>query len=144
MPSPQEVVDEVKIPQTEFGLTNGVVKFLTEDGGLAAQNMSDTVYMIAEERETKVVIDNAGVQNELQQTACLKHAWVKLVKNKKTEGLSKQRGNDEMDLDDMLKMLQLDTIAKQFWARSKSASHHQIDPSNALVSRLAKELDRGC
>ena len=74
--------------------------------------------------------------------ARLRRAWKSLRQTKEEQEAVKRKGVDETDLDILLPQPELDTIAARHWARYKLTWPPDIQPSDLLISRVTKEVEK--
>ena len=142
MPSPQPVADALKEMCTMYGIESEVLKWLTSDEGLCAQSVAQFLHVFADASEVKAVVDTIVTTNKLQQTARVRQAWTELTKATTAADLIKARGLDTDDMDSLLPTVQMESLNKAFWGRYKMSYPPHVEPSETLVSRLSREMDK--
>ncbi len=83
-----------------------------------------------------------GVEDSVRQGARLKRAWQAVKTAAAVEVEIKKRGSEAVDLDDLLTQPELESIKVQFWARHKLPFPPHMEPSDAVVSRLQREIKK--
>ena len=65
-----------------------------------------------------------------------------LRKAQEEQDAIKRKGVDETDLDVLLTQPELENMAARHWARYKVTLPPEVAPSDMLVSRVSKEIDK--
>ena len=128
----------------KFGI-NDNVKDLFLDGPM--ENLEDFRYYFANEKEIDafVAADDTlrhGAQPELRiQIARVRRAWAAVRQN----GLRKENRNtvsSVAELDDLLEEGTLREVKVQFWKRYKMKYPVEVSPSDQLLSRCYRKLEK--
>ena len=131
-------------PEKKFSWDPKIAKWLLADNGLGAKSADDFLHMAASEQgnEFEAVVKAAGCSNALQQVSRLRQAWTSVRHAASAADEVKKRGRDESDLDALLDQAALDNLQDEFFARYKMSYLPEVDPSEALISRLSKEMSK--
>ena len=120
-----------------------VVQWLTDPGGLGCVGVNDFMYAATDEAGVADLVRMInGVTNIHQQISRVKQAWVALRQAYSDQEALKRKRQDDTDLDSLLQQPVLDSLSDMFHARCHLTLPPHLAPSDALVSRLAKELDK--
>ena len=118
-----------------------VDKFLA----LGLSGLHDFRYFVhsEEEIEAAFVTGVDGLPNPRLQVARLRHAWTSCVANEKVDEVKKQKeAGREEDEDAPLPALKINTMKDQFWHRYHLCLTPEEWPSEKLISKLSKALDK--
>ena len=128
----------------KYGLSAEVRTWLTDPNGLNSSSIDDFVFAMATESEASLIVDGANVASgqKIQQTSRVRQAWAGARKARSDAELIKARGRDDTDLDALLTQQQLDDIQDVFYARYRMRYPASVMPSDAVVSRISKEVDK--
>ena len=128
----------------KYGIGAEVGRWITASDGLNAAGLDDFIFCMASESEASSIVDAAGVPTErkIQQTSRVRQAWSALRKARADAEKVKSRGLDDTDLDSLLTQPELDDIADHFYKRYRLVLPASVMPSDAVVSRLSKELSK--
>ena len=128
----------------KYNLSAEVRTWLTDANGLNAQRLEDFAYAMSSESEAQAIIAAAKVPtgSTIQQLSRVRQAWAGVRKAAEDAQKVLQRGSDETDLDVMLTAPQLDNIQDVFFRRYKVHYPSSVMPSEAVISRLSKEIDK--
>ena len=106
---------------------------------------SDFRYFVHSENEIEAAFITGvdGLANPRLQVARLRHAWTSCVANEKVDEVKKQKeaGREEGE-DAPLPTLRLNTLKDQFWHRYHLCLTPEEWPSEKLISKLSKALDK--
>ena len=138
------VADAFNAVRDKYKIAQGVIDWLLKADGLNAASLEDFIYAAADEKEVSTLVDAMGLDANIKalQTARVRQAWVALRKSKAEEEAIKKRGLDDTDLDTLLPQPQLDDIADVFFRRYRVTYPAYVTPSDMVVSRLSKELEK--
>ena len=139
MASPQEIFTELG---RKYDWDEKVISWMTHADGLAAKNLDAFMYATTTEAEVAGIVEAIGVTNKFAQTSRIRQAWLALRKGKEEEASLKRKVADENDLDVLLPQPNLDSIADIFWDRYKIAYTPDVEPSDLLISRIVKEIEK--
>ena len=130
--------------QAKYNIGAEFRAWLTSSTGLAATQVTDFTYAVAVEADIDKMISAANVPTEKKwaETSRVRQAWVALRKKQEEEDKIKARGRDDTDLDAVLPQPDLDSLADQFYLRYKVTHPPWMAPSDLVVSRIFKELDK--
>ena len=118
-----------------------VDKFLA----LGLSGLHDFRYFVhsEEEIEAAFVTGVDGLPNPRLQVARLRHAWTSCVANEKVDEVKKQKeAGREEDEDAPLPALKINNMKDQFWHRYHLCLTPEEWPSEKLISKLSKALDK--
>ena len=124
---------------TKFNLDEKVVKFLVETEKISS--LEEFCAMATNETEVGEIIKAVpNLERTIQQTARLRLAWT-AVKDatEKAVVVSKREGEPD-DLDKLLPIRELDDMSDMFWAKHRLTFEPDDEPSDSLVSRVAREI----
>ena len=138
-PTVAEVFDELA---TKFDLEPPVRTWLTAQDGLGATKLDDFIFAASSPADISKMIEAAKPSNKFLQTSRLRQAWEACGQAKKDEAELVKKGLDESDLDKLLEQPVLDDLAARFWSRYKMAYPPEIAPSDLMISRISRELDK--
>ena len=125
----------------EYGWEEPVKTWILGDDGLGAQSLEDFIFCVPDEKAWVAIVDSIpGIQNKLRQRGRVVRAWLDLRQSHREAQHLKRKRSDDGDLDAMLDKPAMDRIADAFHARYKLAWPPCVEPSDALVSRLSKEI----
>ena len=139
MASPQDIFTELG---RKYDCDEKVISWMTHADGLAAKNLDAFIYAITTEAEVAGIVEATGVTNKFAQTSRIRQAWLALRKGKEEEASLKRKVADENDLDVLLPQPNVDSIADIFWDRYKIAYTPDVEPSDLLISRIVKEIEK--
>ena len=141
MTSPADIFDEL---QKTYRLSAELRTWLTDQNGLNALTLNDFAYSMATESDAKTLVEAAKVpvDQQIQQTSRVRQAWACVRKTIADAEKVKARGRDDVDLDAMLPQQDLDDLHDKFYARYRLQFPAHVMPSEAVVSRLSKEVDK--
>ena len=125
----------------KFRLHEEVVKYLLNTVQLASLEEFGRL-VTTEEAIGALVAKIPDLEGPELQTARLRMAWCGVRQAMTSSEVQKRRGAEAEDLDDMLGREALDNIKDAFWLRYKESYEPEEEPSDALVSRLHRELCR--
>ena len=123
----------------KFNLDDKVVKFLVETEKISS--LEEFCAMATNEGEIGDIIKAVpNLERTIQQTARLRLAWA-AVKDatEKAITVSKQEDQPE-DLDKLLPTRELEDMNDMFWAKHRLTFEPDDEPSDGLVSRVAREI----
>ena len=94
------------------------------------------------EAELPKLLEKVRVSNALQQTSRLRQAWAGMKAAELDREQLKRKRADDVDLDELLRQEDLDDLADVFHARYHMKWPNDTMPSDAIVSRISKELSK--
>ena len=136
MASPKEIFDELG---AKYRWDAKFTAWCLAPDGLGAQTIDGFIHAAAAEADIPQLVKAASVDNEIQQVARVRHAWVELS-NAKKDGAEIKRKLADTDLDLLLPALELDTCSDRFFARYHVTWPPDLTPSDSLLSRMVKEI----
>ena len=127
----------------QFGWEQEVVNWCVDAGGLAAATINDFIMAATSESDWASIVNLIpNIQNKLQQTSRLRQAWKALRDATDDQDKLKRKRLDDVDLDSLLQQPVLDSLQDQFWVRYHLSLPPYLAPSDSLISRLSKELEK--
>ena len=147
VPVPQQLsdADATKLFEelcTKFGIDPKVCKYLRDT--MKLQSLDDFLHAFSksDDIQTKCVDLVQGLATPAREVSRLRQAW-DAVRQAELTGLTvRKRGADDCDFDKLLSGDELRSYAKDFWDRYKVRFSAYQEPSDYLVSRIAKEIER--
>ena len=139
------VADDFDALAAKYGWAQEIRIWMTASSGLNAAKVEDFLYAMASEADAGALVDAAGIKDagpKLLQTARVRQAWAGLRKAQADADKLKTLGRDDQDLDALLPQQTLDDLAAVFYRRYKMTYPSHVLPSDAVVSRLSKEIDK--
>ncbi len=129
---------------TNFKLSEAVRDYLWKEppSGLGLESVADLEYFANTGEDVDKIVAKIGVDDAVRQGARLKRAWMALKQAAAEELEVKKRGSVAVDLDELLPQPELDSMRNMFWARHKIPYPPHMEPSDAVVSRLQRELSK--
>ena len=127
---------------TSFRINEDVGKWLVQTVGLRTLEDYSAFITSEAEIETKVTSKIANLAQSGLQAARLRQAWLAIRKADVPSQETKKRGEEALDLEDLLPLRDLKQLDVWFYQRYKLQLEVQVAPSDALVSSLSKQLDR--
>ncbi len=127
-----------------FKLSEVVRDYLWKEppNGLGLESIADLEFFANSGEDVDRIVAKIGVEDEVRQGARLKRAWQALKAAAAEEMEVKKRGSEAVDLDELLPESELDGLKKMFFKRHKQTFPPHMDPSDAVVSRLQRELKK--
>ena len=127
----------------KFGIHASVVSYLVKDIGLGS--LEDFLFTFANEAlfaEVVASVEGLTVAQKMLQAGRLRQAWQGAKDAEAAAQLFQKRGDEDPDLDTLLGKKDLENLEDLFWARYHHFFSAMEDPSDALVSRLHREIAR--
>ena len=126
---------------SEYAWEDTVRDFMLHPEGLNAQSIADFTFLA--EPDIERIVDNAKeVKNKMQQRSRLRQAWSGLKKAQSDQDAIKRKRADDVDLDELLPAEEMNGVLDVFHARYKIRWPTPVMPSDALVSRVVKEVTK--
>ncbi len=128
----------------QFKLSDKVRDYLWQEppAGLGLETVADLEWFANSGEDVDKIVAKVGVDDSVRQGSRLKRAW-QAVKQASADAIEiKKRGAEAVDLDQLLPEPELDGIRKKFWGRHKFAYPPHLEPSDAVVSRLQREIQK--
>ncbi len=110
--------------------------------GLGLESVADLEWFANSGEDVDKIVTKIGVDDAVRQGSRLKRAWHAVKQNSADAAERKKRGAEAVDLDALLTEPELNDIRKQFWARHKMPFPPHMEPSDAMVSRLQREIQK--
>ena len=123
----------------KLNLDEKVIKFLVDTEKIAS--LDEFCKMATNEQEVGEIIKQVpNLERSIQQTARLRLAWTAVRDTtEKAVVVRKQEGEPD-DLDKLLPIRELDDMNDLFWAKHRLTFEPDDEPSDSLVSRVAREI----
>jgi hypothetical protein len=127
---------------TQFGLDTLIVDYFVDTLKLA--NLTDFLYLFSSEAEVDSIVTTKvkDLANRPLMTARVRQAWAGVKGAQAQAEVAKKRGAEAEDFDALLPQPDLDDLVKSFWQRYHLRFAPAVEPSDLLISRLNKELDK--
>ena len=125
-----------------FRIDRKVATFLVEDAGLETLEDFTTFLTSADQVEDRVVGKIQGLDKPGLMASRIRQAWDSARQAQEKSELQKRKGAAAEDLDELLGQEVLLTMQQKFWNRHKMTWGVRAEPSDFLVSRMAKEISR--
>jgi hypothetical protein len=137
--TPQEVFE--KLAQ-QFKLDNLITTYFVDTLKLA--NLSDFLHLFSSEAEVAEIVTSkvTNLANRPLMTARIRQAWAGVKGALAQADIVKKRGSEAEDYDALLPQPDLDDLVRQFWSRYHIRYAPSVEPSDLLISRLSKEMDK--
>ncbi len=128
---------------SQFGIDERVTSFLVKEVGVKSLRDFATLFTTADDIKPIVeLVPELEPLKKILQVARLRQAWEGVEEAQKAaEGQRKIKGDDP-DLDMMLPQQDLDDLTESFWRRYHLNFDSEVMPSDALLSRCSRELQR--
>ncbi len=128
---------------SQFQIDAKVTNFLVVDIGVKSLRDFATLFNGPEDIKNIVeLVPELEPIKRILQVARLRQAWEGVDEAQRTsEGQKKLKGEDP-DLDMMLPQAELDDLTECFWRRHHLSFDSEVMPSDALLSRCSRELQR--
>ena len=127
----------------QFGLEPSFAEWAVDPQGLGAASVNDFIFAADGEAGIGALVNTIpNVANKLLMTSRLRQTWRALRDATEAQEALKRKRVDDTDLDALLQQQVLDTLQDQFHARYHLTLPPHLAPADALVSRLAKELEK--
>ena len=125
-----------------FRMDAKVATWLVDEAGL--ESLEDFTHFFTSEQEIQSLAINkiADLQNPQIQASRLRQAWAAAKQASSISDSRKRRGVEEDDIDALLPNESLTDIGRKFHARYRVNFGIKMEPSDHLVSRIAKEIIR--
>ncbi len=127
----------------QFKIDEAVIKHFLDV--ICVESLQDFAGLFTDPADVKAVIEQVEALDppkRLIQSSRVRQAWEGIVKAQSTAEVQRQRGDDDPDLDRLLGREDLDDINKMFYRRYHIHFGASEMPSDAVVSRISRELDR--
>ena len=140
-----QVTTEFRAIEAKYGWDPAIVDWLLADLGLGAKSVNDFVYALSTEDDAKSLIDSVSAldsSKKMLMMSRVKQAWTKLRQQIKDEETLRVKGYDETEMDTLLPQPALDSLQDVFYRRYRVSWPAHMMPSDQVLSRLSKELDK--
>ena len=127
---------------TSYRIDLKIATFLVEDAGLETLEDFTTFLTGPEQVETRITDKISGLDKPGLMASRIRQAWDSARLASEKSEVQKRKGVSAEDLDELLGNEVLLTMQQKFWNRHKLAWGVRTEPSDFLVSRLAKEISR--
>lgn len=121
-----------------------IATFLVEE--LHLEHLEDFQHLLTGEDQVESLITNHVAALEVPrrplQASRVRRAWLGVRSAAAAELELKRKGDDSPDFDALLPQPRLDGLQESFWNRYHMAFPPEIAPCDALVSRLAREIEK--
>ena len=113
------------------------------EGGLGLDSLDDIITMASDEKGIEDIVSRIeGIDDHTRQAARLKRAWKGIRDAEAEADRVRVSGETAADLDDILSKPELEQIRDAFWARHRLSFPPYVQPADAIVSRLHRELKK--
>ena len=119
-----------------------VTKWLLAPDGLGATSLNDFLFAATEAKELGTIADQAGCENKLLMTSRIRQAWTSLKTSSDDKEKLKRKNAEDVEMDSMLPQMELDDLAAKHYHRYRMVWPPEIMPSDQLISRVSKEMDK--
>ena len=127
---------------TSFRIHQDVGKWLVQTAGLRTLEDFSAFITAESEVEDKITSKIANLTQAGLQAARLRQAWMAIRKADLQAQENRKRGDEAVDLEALLPNNELKSLDTLFYQRYKQQLEVQVAPSDALVSSLARQLER--
>ena len=126
----------------KFGIHDTVSDFMVNSLGL--ETLADFQHMLTDTAKVEelIVSQIKNLPKPVLQAARIRQALEAVQQAAAGAALSKKRGLEDPDLESLLSAEQLNDLKEAFWRRYKVRYAADIEPSDAMLSRVAKELTK--
>ena len=137
--TPREVFGKLA---EQFKLDSLITDYFVDTLQLA--NLTDFLYLFATETEVDNIVTSKvkDLTNRPLMTARIRQAWAGVRGAQAQAEVTKKRGAEAEDYDALLPQPDLDDLVRMFWQRYHLRFAPSVEPSDLLISRLSKELDK--
>ena len=132
----------------DYEWADEIVVWMTAADGLGAKKISDFVHVLADASGAEAFIRQVKGQDawsdpkRMLMASRVRQAWVALQQKEKDDQKLKSQGLEDSDLDRLLPQPTLDSYADVFYARYRVTLMPWQSPSDQVISRLARELEK--
>eukprot|EP00971_Amphidinium_carterae_P350759 6491727-Amphidinium_carterae.1 len=136
---PKELFDKLC---EQFCIDPAVSQYLVNNLGL--ETLQDFKFLFTDEQQVEATVTNnlPDLSRAPLQAARLRQAWASVHAAANTANDLRKRGRESEDFDSLLPQEDLTSLKYLFYARYKLDFAITVEPSDFLVSRLAKELQQ--
>ena len=125
-----------------FRIEDKVAKHMVETEGIESLEDFVTFLTDAADAESKIIDKIDGLDRKGVQASRVRQAWMACRAASDQGDSKRKRGTDPTELDGLLAEGDLNNLRDSFHRRYKLSFGAQVEPSDQLVSRVFKEMDR--
>eukprot|EP00971_Amphidinium_carterae_P129350 2561990-Amphidinium_carterae.1 len=127
---------------TQFRIDDRVATYLVTTMGV--ESLEDFKYLFTTEAEisSTVIANIAELERKPLMAARLRQAWHSVQTAQSVADAQRKRGREAEDLDALLPEQDLTNLKTLFWSRYKLDFNISTEPSDFLVSRISRELQK--
>ena len=124
----------------EFRIDPRVINYFT--GTLKLLSVADFEYLFATAADVESIVKDVPEIIIPLQVSRVRQAWEGVKCVRATADLLKRKGIETDDMDTMLPQQQLENFGDQFWLRYHVRFPPKVEPSEYLISKCAKKLEK--